>query len=403
MKTVRKLRRVLRRNYYSKRALFDKWKVRYKREARLLRLSQRRKIIRFLRSPLRARPAILIGPTNSANQATLWSRAFLKFGIEANSLRISGDLANEWFTSDFALNRTQWLDFAQRQRLADEVAATKDIVLFESLRPIFRLLNAKDGRNQILEDFELMAKMGKKYGVVFHGSDIRDTKAHAERNAFSPFHNESSELEKLRTRRAENAEILPVLRERGIPLFVTTKDLLIDLPDAHWLPVTIDFDKFYEVALNSPIFPDPRQKIRVLFLPSRSWLKSAELIEPVLIKLRDEGVISYHSYFADEQTLKHAEIPAAMAEVDLVIDQYLGVIGVFPIEALAAGRLVMSYLPSDAGEVPIINITPDTFESELRRIALERSMPIGGIEYAKRWHDGTESVLAVADVFGFKI
>ena len=403
MKKLRGLRTAVRRYYYGKRALFEKWKIRYKRESRLHRLSLLRKFVRFLRSPFKVRPAILIGPTNSANQATLWSRAFRKFGIQAESLRISGDLAHEWFSSDFALNRTQWLDFNERQKLADGVARTKDIVLFESLRPIFRLLNAKNGRNQILEDFELMSRMGKKYGVVFHCSDIRDPKAHAERNSFSPFHQESAELEKLRARRAENAELVPFLRERNIPIFVTTKDLLLDLPDARWLPVTIDFDSFYKVALNSPIFPDPNQKIRVLFLPSRSWLKSADLIEPVLIKLRDEGLISYHSYFAAGQTLKHAEVPAAMAEADLVIDQYLGVIGVFPIEALAAGRLVMSYVPTDAGEVPIINITPDTFESELRRVARERPRQTTGIEYAKRWHDGTESVLAVAEVFGFKI
>jgi hypothetical protein len=184
---------------------------------------------------------------------------------------------------------------------------------------------------------------------------------------------------------------------------VTTKDLLLDLPDAHWLPVCIDFDKFYEVALNSPIFSDPKEKLRVLFLPSRSWLKSADQIEPVLIKLRDEGLISYHSYFSAGQSLKHEEIPAVMAGSDLVIDQYLGVIGVFPIEALAAGRLVMSYLPSDVGAVPIINITPETLESEIRRIAVERPRQTAGIEYAKRWHDGEESVLALAKVFGFKI
>ena len=403
MKILRNLRKILRTHYYVKRARFDKWKIRYKRESRLRRLSQRRKIIRFLRSPFRVRPAILIGPTNSANQATRWSHAFQKFGIQSQSLRISADLANEWFTSDFALNRTQWLDFNQRQKLADDVANTKDIVLFESLRPIFRLLNAKDGRNQILEDFELMTRIGKRFGVVFHGSDIRDTKAHAERISFSPFREESSELEKMRARRAENVELVPFLREQKIPIFVTTKDLLLDLPDACWLPVTIDFESFYKVALNFPIFPDPSQKLRVLFLPSRSWLKSADVIEPVLIKLRDEGVISYQSHFATGQTLQHSEVPAAMAEVDLVIDQFLGVIGVFPIEALAAGRLVMSYVPTDAGEVPIINITPDTFESELRRVARERPKPSAGIEYAKRWHDGTESVLAIAEVFGFRI
>lgn len=403
MSTVVNYLKARRRYYLKQRKLFDAWKVRFKRESRLRIISRKRKAIAFVRSPLRRKPSFLIGPTNSANQGTLWSRALTHAGLPSQSLRISGDLANEWFTSDFALNQSDWREFQKRQELADLVASTKDVLLFESLRPIFRLLNAKDGRNQILEDFELMELMGKQFGVIFHGSDIRDTKSHAARNPYSPFHNESPDLEKLQVRSAENAAVLPLLREKKIPIFVTTKDLLLDVPDAHWLPVTIDFDRFQQVAKTAPIFPEPEGKMRVLFLPSRSWLKSAELIEPVLIKLRDEGLISYHSYIANGETLMHSEIPDAMAQADLVIDQFLGVVGVFPIEALAAGRLVMSYLPPEAGEIPIINISPETLESEIRRAARERPRQVAGVEYASRWHDGRESLLALAEVFGFKI
>ena len=187
------------------------------------------------------------------------------------------------------------------------------------------------------------------------------------------------------------------------PNLCNYKDLLVDVPDAHWLPITIDFERFQHVAITAPIFPDAAEKLRVLFLPSRSWLKSADLIEPVLIKLREEGVISYHSYIASGETLKHSQIPSVMATADLVIDQYLGVIGVFPLEALAAGRLVMSYLPAEAGEIPIINITPETLESEIRRVAQDRPRQVAGVEYAMQWHDGRESLLALAEVFGFKI
>jgi len=395
--------KAVRRRYLKKRAEFDAWKIRYSRESKLRRRSTIRKLQRIARSPLKRRPAIFIGPTNSANQGTLWSRALRKERIDAQSLRISEEIANEWFTSDFALTRTAWLDFTERQKLADHVANTKDIVLIESLRPMFRLANERDGRNQVIEDLELLRMMKKKIGVIFHGSDIRDTKAHASRNPFSPFHNENPELERLQARTLENTKLLPMLREWNIPFFVTTKDLLIDLPDAHWLPVTIDFDAFHQVAISSPIFADPSQKLRVMYLPSRSWLKSADLIEPILLKLRDEGVIEYHSYLSTGESLNHSEIPSAISKVDLVIDQFLGVVGVFPIEALAAGRLVMSYIPAEVGEVPIINITPDTLESEIRRVAKERPLPHMGIDYAKQWHDGRESILALAEVFGFKL
>ena len=403
LKTLLRLVRTLQRSIHKRRLLFALWQIRYKRESRLRLLSRKRSVSKFLESPFRFRPAFFIGPTNSANQATLWSSALKHLSFGGQSLRISADEANEWFTSDFALTRSEWNVFDNRQKLAEVVATSKEIVLFESLRPIFRLLNAKDGRNPILEDFDLMKIMGKRVGVVFHGSDIRNTIEHAARNSFSPFHHESVELEKMRSRTEDNVALLPELRKLKIPIFVTTKDLLFDLPDAHWLPVTINFDRFHHVAKEFPIFPDPNEKLRVLFLPSRSWLKSADVIEPVLIKLRDEGIISYHSYIAGGKSLKHSEIPAAIATSDLVIDQFLGVIGVFPIEALAAGRLVMSYMPPEAGEIPIISITPNTLEAAIRRVARDRPLPIGGIEYAKRWHDGNASVRALAKAFRFKV
>ena len=394
--------RFIHRKVHKRREMFDVWKVRYKRELRLRLISRKFSIIQFLRAPIRRRPAFFIGPTNSANQATLWSSALKRYGLNSQSIRISSDTAQEWFTSNLSIARSDWLKFSERQRLADIVASSANIVLFESLRPMFRLNNAKDGRNLILEDFELMELIGKRIGVVFHGSDIRNTQAHAERNPYSPFHNESPELENLRARTAVNSDLIPELRARKIPMFVTTKDLLFELPDAHWLPVTIDFEKFHDVAKRSPIFSDPNKKLRVLFLPSRSWLKSADLIEPVLIKLRDEGVIEYHSYIATGENIQHSKVPEVMSQVDLVIDQYLGVIGVFPIEALAAGRLVMSYVPPDTGEIPIISITPESIESEIRRVAQERPSQTLGPDFARKWHDGNASVRALADVFGFK-
>ncbi len=396
---LRKVYRII----YAKRVLFAIWRVRFERESRLRILSLRFRASKLLRSPFQSKPNFLIGPTNSANQGTLWVRTLTEAGLPSQSLRISGELANEWFTTDIALSLGEWREFSRRQELTNLVASTKDVVLFESLRPMFRLQNARDGRNPILEDFELLKLMGKRIGVVFHGSDIRNAQEHAARIPFSPFQRESPELEKLRVRTAENVTLLPFLRAEKIPLFVTTKDLLLDLPDAHWLPVTIDFEKFHQVALHSPIFSNPEAKLRVLFLPSRSWLKSADLIEPILLKLRDEGVISYHSYLSSGESLKHSEVPGAMAEADLVIDQFLGVVGVFPIEALAAGRLVMSFVPPEAGEIPIINITPETLEDEIRRVAKTKPRPLAGIEYARKWHDGRESVLALAEVFGFQV
>lgn len=374
---------------YDQKMAFRKWRVRTKREIGLFALGLPRKL---------SKTAFLIGPTNSANQGREWTRALIQSGAQAESLRISSDPGAEWFTTDISIAREDWLKFPRRLELARHVAKSKDIVLFESLRPMFRLENIRNGEHQVLEDIDLMQKIGKKVGVIFHGSDIRDVDAHAARSPFSPFRSGKPEIEDLRKRSNENRDILPTLRTKRIPLFVSTLDLLHEIPDAHWLPVVIDFEAFNKVAKSNPVYSGA--KLRVLYLPSRSWLKSAELIVPVLEKLQSEGIIE----FIYPAPVPHDQIPELLKDADLVIDQYLGVIGVLPIEALAAGRLVMSYVPEDyshAGvqEIPIISITPDTLESEIRRVAMEKPLPTGGVEFAQKWHDGRMSASVLKKVF----
>ena len=395
--------KILRKYLHDKRVIFARWRVHFRRENKLLVLSIKRKFQFLMTKPLGRKPNFLIGPTNSANQGTAWSQALTRFGANSESLRISANPAGEWFTTDISIPREKWLTFDYRQELANSVASSKEIVLIESLRPIFLLRNVRDSNHQVLEDFTLLTRIGKRAGVIFHGSDIRDVDAHALRNPYSPFKSERPEIEDLRKRSNQNRAILPELRNRGLPIFVSTKDLLLEVPDAHWLPVTIDFPRFNAVAKSSPIYTGADTKLRVLFLPSRSWLKSAELIEPVLLKLVSEGIISYESFTSGGENIKHDQIPDLIAKNDVVIDQYLGVIGVFPIEALAAGRIVLSYVPEADAEIPIISITPQTLESELRRIAKDRPLPHGGVEYAERWHDGRESVKAIAKVFNFRV
>jgi hypothetical protein len=347
----------------------------------------------------------LIGPTNSAKQATEWSRALSTLGFSAESLRISADPQAENFHTDILLSRQKWLPIARRQQLAEYVASNKDVVLIESLSNLFSLRTNRVEGHPILDDLTLLRRMHKQFGVIFHGSDIRDVDAHAARIPFSPFATPSPEVENLRSRSAKNRSLLPELRRQKVPIFVSTIDLFKEIPDSTWLPVTIDFPKFAAISKTSPIYSHGDPKLKVLFLPSRSWIKSAELIEPTLRKLDAAGLITYVGKREDGISIPHDEIPALLGTVDVVVDQLLGVIGVFAIEALAAGRIVMSYIPDELhklGQIPIQNITPDTLEAELRRTAIERPLPAGGVEFAKRWHDGTESARVLAQRFGLK-
>ena len=397
-----------RKYLYDQKISFRRWRTRTKRELNLIALGLGHRLLLLGVGPLARhlpsgkfsflpRLRFLIGPTNSANQGVEWSGALNRAGFRTQSVRISTDPSAEWFTTDIAISREEWLKPPVRSALAQRLAAQADVLLLESLSPIFRLENARDGRHQVLEDIELARHIGKKVGVIFHGSDIRDVDLHAARIPFSPFASNRPEVADLRSRVAANKAILPTLQKMGIPLFVSTLDLLKDVPSAQWLPVVVDFPKFISVADRSPIHS--AEKLRVLYLPSESWLKSSEIISPILEKLSTEKVIEW----VKSPHLSHEEIPALLAKVDLVIDQLFGATGVFTAEALAAGRLVMGYIEEQSFDsAPIINVTPETLEAAIREVAAQRPLAKGGVEFAQRWHDGRESASVIARAFGWR-
>ena len=397
-----------RKYLYDQKISFRRWRSRVKRELTLIVLGLGHRLLLLGVGPLARRlpsgkfsflPRLrfLIGPTNSANQGVEWAGALNRAGFKAQSLRISTDPSAEWFTTDIAISREEWLKQPVRSALAQRFATQSDVLLLESLSPIFRLENARDGRHQVLEDIELARRIGKKVGVIFHGSDIRDVDQHAARIPFSPFASDRPEVAELRSRVAANKAILPALQKMGVPLFVSTPDLLKDVPSAQWLPVVVDFPKFSAVAESSPIHSSA--KLRVLYLPSQSWLKSSEIITPVLEKLSSENVIEW----VTSPQLSHDEIPALLAKVDLVVDQLFGATGVFTAEALAAGRLVMGYLEERSSHsAPIITVTPESLEAAIREVAAERPSASGGVEFVQRWHDGRESATVIAHAFGWR-
>ena len=347
--------------------------------------------------------SVLIGPTNSAGQATLWSRALTRQGFSSRSLRISNDPATEWFDADIEIPRLEWTTMEGRFALAKKIASEYDAMLFESMRPLFSLHSKRDySADRTFEDIRLLKKAKVKSAIVFHGSDIRDTSAHARREPFSPYRTLSSELEQLQVRASEFRKAGRKAFWRRIPVFVTTPDLLLDMPRAHWLPITIDVEVFARAGAARPCWSTPGVP-KVLFQPSKGWLKSADLVSPILEKLHKQGVID----LLEGQTIPHKEMPARVAEADIVIDRFDGVAGVASIEALAAKRIVIANIASWAykkAEVtpPIVHATPETLENILRIIASQRSSYQhdfeAGLQYAQKWHDGSESVRRITRI-----
>jgi hypothetical protein len=338
---------------------------------------------------------ILLGATNSAGQANSWAAALRKAGRNAQSLQIVSDENGSWFNADRTINRTQWKPLDFRKQLFKEITSQNSGVLLESLRPIFALnqsslFTAQEGLNDLLD----LKHAGLKVAVVFHGSDIRDQLHHAKMEEFSPYRNpiDPTKFEAVRVRADQTRLVARNLNRHRVKHFVTTPDLLHELPDATWLPAVIDIAKF-ETTTEVKNSSGPLQ---VLFLPSNGWLKSEGLVTPVLDKLVKEGLVKLIA----TGPVSNAEMPALVESADVVIDRFDGVVGVASIEAMAAKRLVIANVAPwiyNKAEVtpPVIHATPNTLAEKLREIASEnfnhKQFTDAGFAYVNKWHDGKES------------
>lgn len=340
---------------------------------------------------------ILLGATNSAGQANSWAMALRKAGRSAESLQIVSGDNGSWFNADRTILRSEWKPLEFRKRLFQEITSQNSGVLLESLRPIFALnqpslFTAQEGLNDLID----LWRAGLKVAVVFHGSDIRDQLHHAKMDEFSPYRNpvDPSKFEAVRVRADHTRLIARKLNRHRIKHFVTTPDLLHELPDATWLPAVIDIAKF-ETTTEIKSSSGP---LKVLFLPSNGWLKSENLVTPVLEKLAKEGVIN----LVATGPVSNSQMPSLIESADVVIDRFDGVVGVTSIEAMAANRLVIANIAPwiyDRAEVtpPVIHSTPATLEEKLREIASDnfnhQQIIEAGYQYVCKWHDGRESAI----------
>jgi len=339
---------------------------------------------------LSANPQIFIGPTNSAGQGTSWARALTQSGVQAQSMRIVNS-KEEFFTADLSLARLDWVKFATRLNLAKQIGTEFSGVLLESIRPIFALKvdNSFTAINAIA-DLKLLIRDKKKVAVVFHGSDIRDMEYHASVNPFSPYRSAGQDAELVRVRAEQARSVLPALRRAKIPIFITTPDLFHEVPDAIWLPLTINLPPYFKVADEAPAFAHSGAP-RVLYLPSKSWVKSAEIIEPILNMLDEEGVINW----VRSERVSNEALPELLRTCDVLVDQFVGIVGALPLEAMAAGRLVLTHLEGWAYEKiakpPVLEVTPTTLEKVLRELKVDNEQIAAGRDYVRKWHDGTVS------------
>lgn len=337
---------------------------------------------------------VLIGPANSAGQGWAWARALERASsdIRAVSMQfvhdddVFGYEVDQPVLSGFGAHSKRWQ--SRQIRSLSEYQA----VIVESALPV---LGGRAGGNPVHQIEELRAS-GTRVALLFHGSDLRDPDRHllSEPDSYFSVDAEFTELMRVRTQQSR-----AVIAATGAPVFVSTPDLLSEVPGAQWLPVVIDWD-LWSGTMAEEILAPTRVPV-VVHAPSSSHVKGTSLVRDVLEALDSAGVINYQQV----SNVPHLQMRKIIQSADIVIDQFRGgPYGVAACEAMAAGRVVVSHVPDTVRErterlsgmtLPIVEARPDTLEAVLRGLLADRAasqeLAKRGREFTRRWHDGSYS------------
>lgn len=340
---------------------------------------------------------VLIAPVNYSGQGIAWARA-LETALPSASARNMAMAVPGGFSFDADLlvpvgtyhNDSDW------QRRQFEAAAQATHVLIEAEEPPFGRLFGRS----VTAQAEALRARGVNIAYLGHGTDVRLPSRHIAGNALSYYADPELYLPRAEQLAARN---ITLVRESGRPVFVSTPDLLVDLPQAVWCPVAVDPARW---AAPDRAERDPEAPLRVAHAPSVAAYKGTPMIMPVLEKLRDEGIIEFDLI----QGVPSHEMPERFARADVMLDQFrAGSYGVAACEALAAGCLVVGQVSEQVRSavceasgmtLPIVEATPATLEATLRSLANRDDLApsrTNGINFINEMHDGRRAARALIE------
>ncbi|MEU4192943.1 hypothetical protein AB0E69_13675 [Kribbella sp. NPDC026611] len=333
---------------------------------------------------------VLVGPTNSAGQGHAWARAARTIdGVSADSFALHRK-GQFQFRNDYGVPLA-WFGQPRWQRAQREhILKSYSHVLVESLRPVLGARGYPDAEADIND----LRDQGINVALLFHGSDIRLPSRHAKREPWSPFTPGDELTDRLEKQARRHAELVESLQ---LPVFVSTVDLLEDVPDAQWLPVAIDPAPWAAAARS--LFS--HEKPVVAHVPSNAALKGTADIDAVLTGLNASGRIEYRRITG----VPHERMASVIGDADIVVDQLrIGLYGVAAAEALAAGRIVVSYVGDGVRhrvrsltrrEVPIVEADPGTLGDAVLGLIADRDaaaeQAAQGPGFVAALHDGRRS------------
>lgn len=338
---------------------------------------------------------VYIAPTNYAGQGFAWARALehAESRIAARNLEVTlpGGYAFSADTKVSIATVNSSVVWAEAEWLA---ARQFTHVLIEAERSIF----GKRFNRNIESEVAALEAEGVSVAMLCHGTDIRDPDENAARSQWSPFP-EDPRTDILRTDALKNRELLLRL---GKPIFVSTPDLILDVPEAFWCPVIVDTTRFHND--NQVLVQDT---VRVIHASSNPLQKGSHYITPALTSLIHAGHLEYKLITSTPST----EMPSVFAEADIVIDQFrVGSYGTAACEAMAAGRIVIGHVLPEVREyvekiagmpLPIVEATPENLSKVISTIVQDREasrqLAASGITFVEHVHNGKMSAKALLE------
>lgn len=380
---------------------------------RMTRLVPERLLLRVLPTRLRYDPDALqiavapetpirlfVAPVNFAGQGWQWARAAERLpGVGAVSMayRIGTEFGypvDQQVPAAAYVFSKSW----QAAQRAAVVAGFTHVLVEAERRPFGRVYD-----ESLEHQLRALAESGVAVALLAHGSDVRLPSRHAAAHPDSPF--ADRDWDQWPVFEAQAAENLATIARLELPVFVSTLGLLEDLPDAEWLPVVIDAE-----AWSGGAAPLERPRPIVAHAPSNGRMKGSDLVDPVLSRLHDEGLVEYRRVVG----VPAGEMPELYRGADIVLDQFrLGDYGVAACEAMAAGRVVVgqvgdgvrgAVLERTGLALPIVESRGADLERTIRDIVAEpgpyRARAALGPAFVRAVHDGSRSAEALRGFLG---
>lgn len=332
---------------------------------------------------------VYIGPTNYAGQGARWARALetsaQTIGARNMAIELPGGFA---FEADSVVPIAVHTISTTWQRA--ELAAVKQFthVLFEAERSLFGPLL---GRSVSREIAELEAD-GVSCAFLCHGTDIRSPRRHMSRDPLSPYFDDP-QTELLQRDADFNRSLIDA---HPLPVFVSTPDLLIDVPHAEWCPVVVEPGLWTGGReLGSALLPV------VAHLPSMGAVKGTHLVEPVVQQMHRAGILEYRGMTG----IASEFMPQVIGDADIVLDQFrIGSYGVAAVEAMAAGRVVVGHVLPDVRalvfertglELPVVEAVPSSLRQVLEGLVSDparmKRIATQGQHFVHEVHSGPRS------------